>query len=163
MTASFDAFTNRGIAQHELTAMDDTIRYLNTDLDISSREQLTDLVSALTSRGMFLLFRPVKGDDTLWHATFETEADFDEPEPNIAAMVGVIESFDEPLRQAWSRCLVREFNIGYDCGAKPWAFSQALSSELLGRMAAIGASLRLTFYPPERTDDGCSSTDTANE
>jgi hypothetical protein len=39
------------------------------------------------------------------------------------------------------------FNIGYDCGAEPWAFNQGLTAELLGRMAATGASLRITLYP----------------
>ncbi len=41
----------------------------------------------------------------------------------------------------------REFNIGYDCGAEPWAFNQGLSAHLLGRMATAGASLRVTIYP----------------
>lgn len=143
--------------------MNDTIQYLNTDLDISSSDDLTSLASALVAAGTWALLDAMKADDGLWHARFETEADFQEAEPNIAAMVGIVESLDEPLRQAWFRCSLREFNIGYDCGSKPWAFNQALSSELLGRMAAIGASLRLTLYPPERTNERGSSTDEKSE
>lgn len=143
--------------------MDDTIQYLNTDLEITSPDDLTSLASALASRGMYPLLEAMKGDDAVWHAKFETDHCFEVPEPNIAAMVGAVESLEEPLRQAWFRCSVREFNIGYDCGSKPWAFNQALSAELLGRMAAIGASLRLTLYPPERTNDRGSSTNGANE
>src|SRR5205823_4441995 len=88
-----------------------------------------------------------RGDDGLWHVTFETEDQHGEPEPNIAAMLDVIEPLAEPLRSVWAGCLLREFNIGYECGLEPSAFNQGLSAELLGRMAAVGASLRITLYP----------------
>ena len=52
-----------------------------------------------------------------------------------------------PTDPSGGQCTTREFNLGYDCGAEPWAFNQGLSSELLGRIAAVGASLRLTIYP----------------
>lgn len=133
--------------------MDDTIRYLNTDLDVSSREELTGLTSALASRGMHPLHSATKGGDGQWYVTFETDASFEEPEPNIAAMVAAVESLEVALRTEWFACSLREFNVGYDCGSKPWAFNQGLSSELLGRIAAIGASLRVTLYPPEREKD----------
>jgi hypothetical protein len=88
----------------------------------------------------------------LWYATFETREQYGEPELNIATMLGIVESLDQPLHSAWSRCTIREFNIGYDCGSKPWAFNQALSNELLSRIAAAGASLRWTLYPPARDE-----------
>jgi hypothetical protein len=44
-------------------------------------------------------------------------------------------------------CSRREFNIGYDCGREPWAFNQVLSAQLLSRIAAARASLRVTLYP----------------
>lgn len=47
----------------------------------------------------------------------------------------------------WWACTRREFNIGYDCGAEPWAFNQGLSNETLRRIAACGGSLRWTLYP----------------
>lgn len=85
--------------------------------------------------------------DGLWYATFETSAQFAEPEPNIAAMLAIVESLARPLLSVWDGCTRREFNIGYDCGAEPWAFNQGLPAELLGHMAAAGASLRVTLYP----------------
>jgi hypothetical protein len=83
----------------------------------------------------------------LWYATFETDEHFDEPEPNIAAIVSVFESLAAPLRFTWDNCGLRKVNLGYDCGDEPWAFNQGLSAELLGRIAAVGAPLRLTLYP----------------
>ncbi len=122
------------------------IRYLNTDLDLASGEDLTALAGALAAQGVFPL-HVTRADDDRWHATFETAEQHPEPEPNIAAMLAVLESLDPTLLGAWTSCTRREFNIGYDCGQQPWAFNQALTAELLGRMAAVGASLRVTLYP----------------
>lgn len=126
--------------------MDGTISYLNTDLDLISSDELTALVGVFESRGVFPLHVMYR-DDGLWYATFETQDEHTEPEPNIAAMVVVVESLAEPHRSMWLGCTRREFNIGYDCGAEPWAFNQELSSGLLGRIAGVGASLRVTLYP----------------
>jgi hypothetical protein len=67
-------------------------------------------------------------------------------------MLAIVESLNEPIRSLWDRCTRREFNIGYDCGAEPWAFNQGLSTALLGRLAAAGASLRITLYPDRDGD-----------
>jgi len=126
--------------------VDGTICYLNTDLDLTSPSDLTDLAAVFESSGMFPL-HVTRGEDGLWSATFEVLDQHSEPDSHIAAMIAVVESLGEPHRSTWYDCKLREFNIGYDCGAEPWAFNQGLSSALLGRMAAIGASLRFTLYP----------------
>lgn len=126
--------------------MDHSICYLNTDLDLTSADDLTALATAFEVEGIPPLHL-THAADGLWHATFETSVQFAEPEPNIAAMLTVIESLAQQLRTVWNRCTQREFNIGYDCGGEPWAFNQGLSAELLGRMGAASTSLRLTLYP----------------
>ena len=126
--------------------MDNTICYLNTDLDLTSAEDLTALAAAFEGGGVPPL-HVTHDADALWYATFETSAQFAEPEPNIGAILAVVESLARPLRSTWDRCALREFNIGYDCGDEPWAFTQGLSADLLGRIAAVGASLRVTLYP----------------
>lgn len=126
--------------------MEGRMTYLNTDLDLVSKHDLTALATFFESRGMWLL--PVThGNDGLWYATFEMHTDDTEPEPHIAAMLSVAESLKEPYHTTWTNCASREFNIGYGCGNEPWAFNQRLSSELLGRIAAINADLRITLYP----------------
>jgi hypothetical protein len=131
--------------------MDDTICYLNTDLVLTSADDLTALAAAFNAGGLFTL-RCGCYDDGLWYASFESDAlrDRHQPEPDIVALLAVVESLDEPLRAVWSDCTLREFDIGYDCGSKPWAFNQGLTNLLLGRIAAAGASLRITLYPPAR-------------
>jgi hypothetical protein len=120
--------------------------YLNTDLDLTSAEDLGLLAGAFDASGVFPL-HVTRGDDALWYATFEVLGEHAEPEPSIEVMLSVVESLPGPLRSVWNSCTRREFNVGYDCGAEPWAFNQGLSAALLGRMAAVGASLRITLYP----------------
>jgi hypothetical protein len=141
--------------------VDDTICYLNTDMDLTSCDDLTALAAAFEAQGVPPL-HVTHGEDKLWYATFETGEQHEQPELHIAAMMAVIESLAEPLRTVWSGCTRREFNIGYDCGSKPWAFNQELSSQLLGRMADAGVSLRITLYPPvgEKTTEPGAAADT---
>jgi hypothetical protein len=126
--------------------MDGKIEYLNTDLDLASAVELTCLAEALKDKALFPL-HVTKAGDGLWYAKFETETNYDEPEKTINEMITAIEALEEPLKAIWFRCSQREFNIGYNCGTEPWAFEQGLTSELLGRIAALGASLRFTLYP----------------
>ncbi len=126
--------------------------YLNTDLDLISADDLTALAAVFKARGVFVLHL-TQGEDGRWYATFESLEQRTEPEQDIAAMVAVAESLIEPHRSIWYGCSQREFNIGYDCGAEPWAFNQGLSCDLLGRIAAVGASLRLTLYADRAQSD----------
>jgi len=125
------------------------IRYNNTDLDLVSSEDLTPLAAALKAGGVPPL-HVTRGDDSLWYTTLETSEPYSEPEPNIAAILSVVESLDEPLSLAWRACTQRKFDIGYTCGRTPWAFNHGLSTETLRRMAEMGASLRITIYPSRR-------------
>jgi hypothetical protein len=133
--------------------MNGRICYLNTDLDLTSHDDLTQLAAAFQSAGVSPL-HVTDGEDGLWYATFETVEQHKQAEPSITAMVAVVESLREPLRSVWSRCTRREFNIGFDCGAEPWAFDQGLSSGLLRRIAAMDASLRVTLYPDREPEPG---------
>jgi hypothetical protein len=126
--------------------VDGVISYLNTDLDLTSADDLTALAAAFEAAGVPPL-HVTKGEDGRWYACFETDEQHTEPAPNIAAMLAAVESLAPPLRSDWAGCSRREFNIGYDCGLEPWAFNQGLSADLLGRMAAAGTSLRVTLYP----------------
>lgn len=134
--------------------MDGTIEYLNTDLELTSAEDLSGLTAEFEARGAFNLYLG-RGDDGRWHAAFEISFDVSphEPEQTIAALLDLVEALPESLQAVWSRCETREFNMGYDCGRRPWAFNQGLSNAILTRLAAAGASLRITIYPEEREQD----------
>jgi hypothetical protein len=131
---------------HESVCVDNVITYLNTDLDLVSEGDLTALAAAFEA-GAVRASHVTQVDGGLWYATFNTDEQHTEPEPNISAMIAVIESLSESFRSDWDRSQMREFNIGYDCGAEPWSFNHGLSASILGRIAAANASLRITLYP----------------
>ncbi|PQO30425.1 hypothetical protein DTL21_24025 [Bremerella cremea] len=120
--------------------------YRNTDLDLVSRDDLSDLAVALEKGGISPL-HVTPSPNGFWYATFETDKQYTEPNPNILQMLDVINSLTESVQSLWATCIKREFNIGYDCGTDPWAFNQGLSTELLRRLAEVGASIRITLYP----------------
>lgn len=121
------------------------IRYLNTDLDLRSAEDLSSLAAELGARGLLVL--DVFAEEDRWKARFEADSDHEEPEDHIAQMLDAIDSLSAPARALWQRCDLREFNIGFDCGTEPWAFNLGLSPPLLKRLAVHDAALRLTLYP----------------
>jgi len=129
------------------------IHYLNTDLDLVATEDPSSLVAALRARGVFNLYNPEGGTEGPWYVTFETNRTYANPDPNICALLKAIESLADNERRIWQSALKREFNIGYDCGDNPWAFNQGLENETLKRMAAVGATLRITIYPVSRDDE----------
>lgn len=124
------------------------IHYLNTDLDLVAPFDLEPLAQAISARGTFVLQVSARNDAS-WGATIEAEADFLSPEPTIVALLAAIEGLDAEARHSWAACTRREFNIGYDCGDEPWAFTNELTTATISRMSALNVSLRITLYPAE--------------
>lgn len=122
------------------------LQYLNTDLDLASREDLGPLVAALEAGGIAPL--TVWEADGQHRANLETDEQHDHPEPNIAAILGVVEAFDATARAHWDACTTRELNLGYEGGDTPGVLEQALPVELLRRVVAAGLGLRITVYAP---------------
>jgi hypothetical protein len=126
------------------------IRYLNTDLDVVSAFDLEVLVKALEERQIFSLHSDLDAgarEDGQWYATFETTDQYAAPEETICHLLDAIEALPANAQQLWSKCGMREFNIGYDCGNGPWAFNNGLSNRTLVRLGNAGAALKITIYP----------------
>jgi hypothetical protein len=126
------------------------IRYLVSPGDLHG------LAADLQARGV----RPLhvtRGADGLWYSLLETEEAYNEPESNISAMLAAIQSLEAESAGSWSECTLREFNIGYDCGDEPWAFNQGLKTDTLHRIAALGATIRITLYPQRPPRQICES------
>lgn len=126
--------------------MNGRIQYLNTDLDLVSVSDLRSLARLFETCGLFALDVSQR-ENGLWYARFETKESYNEPETNIRVMLDAAESLALEHRTIWLGCSVRDFNMGYECGTEPWAFEQGLAHPVLGRIAALGASLRWTIYP----------------
>lgn len=120
-------------------------RYLNTDLQLWATTDLRPLVEALASRGLLSLYAGPWPGGT-WSARFETAQAYQEPDANIAALLSAIDALDESARSLWLACTLRQFDIGYDCGDEPAAFTQPLSPATLARIAEAGGALMISLY-----------------
>ncbi len=127
------------------------IHYLNTDLDLVATSNLRPLAAALEAFGILAL-NVWQVENGSWHATFEASTQYKEPELTIKAMLHAIDHLGDANRRRWSRCKLREFNIGYDNSTEPWPFDNGLSNKTLRRIAEIGATLRITVYPATRAN-----------
>lgn len=126
--------------------------YITTDLELAASQDLTPLADVLAQRG-FITYNIVQHEDNSWSARFRTEEGFEEPDQNIAAILTIIEALDEVSRSLWERCILREFDIGYECGDEPKTFVQHLTTETLSRIARAGVAVRITLYPTSSDDD----------
>ena len=120
--------------------------YINTDLDLISGSDIRELVGALEQQGLFAL-HVARREDGFWYASLETVEQYASPEPNVAAIIDAVESLPDAHWQKWLACSSRELNIGYQCGRDGETRSHFVSSELLGRIAAVQATLAFTMYP----------------
>jgi hypothetical protein len=130
--------------------------YRVTDLCLYSVEDLTALAAALEARGL-VVSHPAywisatewfRIAEPQWYWAFQTrcEETYDDPEPQIAAMLAAVEALDPPARAAWAHSSQRVFDLAYDCGTRPVSVRHDLSVGTLARLAAVGGFLRFTLY-----------------
>jgi hypothetical protein len=119
-------------------------QYINTDLVISG-ENLQALDKAFKALGLVALGTIPDGPD-VFNMGYETEHQHHDPEPNIEVFLSVLVGLDEAALRVWNACERREFDIGYKCGSTPIIINHTLSPELLRRVTAVNAALRITVY-----------------
>ena len=137
-----------------------TISYINTDLVLVlvSPHDLTPLAAALEIMGISHIDLR-KEKDGYWYATLETLTNHAEPEAALTEMLDVIETLSAEVYNLWSICAKREFNIGYQCGSKPFSFHQTVTNSTLSRIANVNSEITITLYgsaiarrtPPAKT------------
>ena len=124
--------------------------YLNTDLDLWSREDLRPLTRALDRTRLVFAIHVGKERNGEWRAILETfRCNFRAPGGAIAEILDAIECLKPAARERWSRCCRRDLNIGYECGGTPRRLEHGLPPRTLKRMASLGLSLRVTLYSHE--------------
>jgi len=128
--------------------------YLNTDLDLISKRNLSGLLSELESKCCIL--HGEKHDDS-WFIRAESlsgeEEGGSDPSQDIGSLLDVLENLDEKSSMLLRSCETIEFNIGWQAGdERPAANSFTLEPELLARIAALGGRLATTIYPASEYD-----------
>lgn len=122
------------------------IRYLNTDLVIESKSDLSRIVQEFGDDVIVLYHGEMRGYQ---HASFEiesggTSAGADEI---INFFCALVEQLPSEVREIWDGCCSRILDVGYESGMSPPNFRSEIRAPTIQRVAAIGASIVTTIYP----------------
>ena len=118
------------------------ITFLNIDLDLESKEDLSTLVSEMSARTSVMRS---EWNGTNYCASFETGAQ--RAEEIIEEYVSIIDGLTAEGLRLWTGCTKREFDFGYDSGETPDDFHSILSAHSISSLARLRGSIAITIYP----------------
>jgi len=126
--------------------------YVATDLELRASCRQQSLAEALTTEDHFLLVDEIIQGEWI----FRFQAPFDggigprtrsSVERDVVNLVAPLEDLDGPARAELGACKKVEIDVAFQSGDSERNFS--ISTELLRRVAGVGASILVTVYPPE--------------
>jgi hypothetical protein len=122
------------------------ICYLNTDLEIESKSDLSRIVQEFGDDVIVLYHGEMRGYQ---HASFEIagggiSASADEI---INSFCALVEQLPKEVREIWEGCCSRVLDVGYESGMSALNFRSEIRAPTIQRVAAIGASIVITIYP----------------
>jgi hypothetical protein len=120
------------------------IQYLNTDLEIESKSDLSRIVEEFGEDVLVHHQGEIRGYQ---HAYFSIAGGSTDADSTINLLCTLIEQLSADVREIWDGCCSRIFDIGYESGASPPIFRSEIRATTIQRIATIGASLVITIYP----------------
>ena len=119
------------------------VKYLNTDLEIESKEDLSRIVQEFGEDVSVLYCGEIRGYQ---HASFEIPANTAGADETINQFCELVEQLPKEAREIWEGCCSRIIDIGYESGTSPRNFRSEIRASTIQRVAAIGASIVITIY-----------------
>jgi hypothetical protein len=123
------------------------IKFLNIDLDIESKEDISLIVQEFGSQLSVMRYDQSEG---LYSASFETG--YIEENKIIEEYTNLINKLSPRAKTQWDNCILRRFDIGYESGERPYNFHSKLSENSISLLAKVGGSIVVTIYPPDPND-----------
>ncbi len=123
----------------------DDVHYINVDLEIKSRTDLSPIVDSF-SNDVIVMYNGEWGKFFL--AAFEGKNSAGVNE-DIKFFCRLVECLNEKERKIWDESFSRIFDIGFQSGITPPSYGMSLESSVLNAVVNIGASIAITIYPME--------------
>ena len=120
------------------------VRYLNTDLEIESKTDLSRIVQEFGEDVMVLHHGEIRGYQ---HASFEIPGTTAGADETINYFCALVEALPKEAREIWNGCCSRVIDIGYESGISAHNFRSEIRASTVQRVAAIDASIVVTIYP----------------
>ncbi len=120
------------------------IRYLNVDLLINSKEDLTPIVDSF-GEDVIALYNGEWGAH--YRANFEIAGSHAASNEDISYFCSLVDGLEGEAKKLWDNALSKEFDIGFEPGSGPESYNTEIKPSIVKRVADIGASISLTIYP----------------
>lgn len=127
------------------------IHFLNVDLEIESDRNLQPIVDSFGNDAVNLYCGQARGH---YLATFEVANVATDADSIISYFCMLVKALDKEAKELWDNALTKVFDIGYESvlEARSYSYSSEIRAETIEIVAALGASLRITIYPPHQHD-----------
>ena len=122
------------------------IQYLNTDLEIESKSDLSKIVEHFGEDVLVHNHGEISGYQ---HASLSIAGGSTDANGTISYFCDLIESLPNEVREIWDGCCSRVFDVGYECGSSPQNFRSEIRASTIARVGKIGASIAITIYPEQ--------------
>ena len=119
------------------------VRYLNTDLEIESKDDLSKIVEEFGEDVSVLYCGEVRGYQL---ASFEIPGNTAGADETIDHFCALVEGLTKEAREVWDGCCSRVIDVGYESGTSPRNFRSEIRASTIQRVAAIDASIVITIY-----------------
>ena len=125
--------------------------FLNVDLEVHSREDLSLLAAEFEARACVLHFQQAPGANFL---VVEREEEPSGPglEAALADLCNLVESLSSPARALWDRADLRVLDAGFDAASGSPLAQFSVPPSLLRRLVAVEARLAVTVYPEDEPE-----------
>ena len=120
------------------------VHYLNTDLEIESKNDLSQIVEEFGDDVLVLHHGEMRGYQ---HASFSIAGGSSDADATINIFCTLVEQLPKDVRQIWDGCCSRLLDIGYESGTSPQSFRSEIRAATIQRVAKIGAGMVVTIYP----------------
>jgi hypothetical protein len=125
--------------------MPEPIKYLNTDLELKSKQDLALVVKELSEQGCVVLYH---GElDELNFATFEVSIQATDPDHTVRSFVNYIDALSPDAQSEFETCSSRVVDIAFESGSEPSSLSSLLQHETITELSRLGISVAITIYP----------------
>lgn len=124
--------------------------FCNVDLEIESKSPLDSLARELGKRVTVTFSGRMKARHCLF---IEISAPRKSLEGTLHGLCALIEGLSPKGKRLWNGARRKEFDLGFEAQFASDLVNQfRIRTDALGRVAALGASLAVTFYREEKTD-----------
>jgi hypothetical protein len=121
-------------------------RYLNVDLLIESKFDLSPLTDFLEGKVFFLYNERM--DDGRYLVGLESNIhDSTDANEDLTELLHILETFPHDVRSIWGRCSKRTMDIGFECGAMEQPINSTINSQIIQRLAQLNCAINIRIYP----------------